>query len=281
MPEQQLKAFAEAAERHVPVPDLDELASRGRDLRRLRMTLVASAAVLAVAAGAVLASVQRDDRTGPPTGNPQPSEIEPQADPRLYGQEALTPGELRYYLPSVFGEDRVWLRPPAGGWDWWGQGAAKFQTDGTVPEWESERYARYTVLPLELVARRPCVLNESNSRWADVGDDPTAAAEKIGRIPGFRVVQRPEATERFGVPVVHIGVELRAPCPNKVVRSLFKGEGAWIWGTAPGDYQIWIAQLPHGGLVMVAADHHPDVAPSYREQLQALVDSTRIDDGTD
>ena len=281
MSEQRLKDFAETAERHVPVPDLAELTSRGRDLRRLRMTLVASAAVLAVAAGAVLASVQRDDRTGPPTGDPRPSEVVGQAEPRLYSEEELTPGELRYYVPSSNGQDRVWLRASGPGWEWWGFGAARFATEGTVPQAESERYARYSVLPFEQVALRPCVFHQENSRWTNVGDDPMAAGRMIGRIPGVRVVRPPERVDRFGVAAVHVRAELRTPCANGEVRNLFIGEGNWIYGSAPGDYEIWIAQLPHGGLVMIVADHHPDVAASYREQLQALVDSTHIDGGAD
>ena len=279
MSEQRLKDFAAEAEHLVPVPALDDIVGRGRDLRRIRLTVVAAAAVLIAVAGGVVASVDREDRSDSPT---KPHQVEPQFDPRLYAEETLKPGEERFYRPSVFGEDRVWLTASAGGWDWWGQGAVKFQSEDTVPAGETEPYARYTVLPLEQVmAGRPCDPSHVNSRWADAGDDPTIAAQRIGTIPGLRVVQAPETMERFGVQVVHVGVVLRAPCPDKADRNLFKGEGNVIWGSPPGDYDVWIARMSNGGLLMIAADHHPDVHPSYREQLEALVDSTRIDDGED
>ena len=285
MSEQRLKDFASEAEHLVQAPELDELVVRGRDLRRLRLTVVAAAAVLVAVAGGAIASIDRDDQTGPPVK--PPDQVEPKADPRLYGEEELTPGELRYEPVSVFGDDRVWLRAPASGWDWWGQGAVKWQSVGKVPAGETEPYVRYTVLPLEEVAQRPCVPSQGDTRsqgdsgWKDVGDDPMTAAEKIGTIPGMRVVQAPETMERFGVQVVHVGIEFRTPCPNKEARNLFKGEGSLIYGSPPGDYDVWIAKLSSGGLVMIAADHHPEVKASYREQLQALVDSTRIDDGKD
>ena len=279
MSEQRLKDFASEAEHLVQAPRLDEIVGRGRDLRRLRTTVVAAAAVLVAVAGGVVASIDREDRSDSPT---RPHQIERQLDPRLYGDETLKPGEERFYRPSVFGDDRVWLTASAGGWDWWGQGAVKFRPGETAPPGETEPYARYTVLPLEQVmAGRPCDPGHTNSRWTAAGDDPTTAAERIATIPGLRVVQAPETTERFGVEVVHVGVALRARCPNKADRNLFQGEGNVIWGSPPGDYDVWITRLSTGGLLMIAADHHPQVDASYRDQLQALLDSTRIDDGED
>ncbi|RYP85899.1 hypothetical protein EKO23_11380 [Nocardioides guangzhouensis] len=281
MSEQRLKDFASEAEHLVQAPELDDLVGRGRDLRRLRLTVVAAAAVLVTVAGGILASVDHDDQTGPPAQTPD--DVVPRAGKQLLtADEELEAGEQRFYVPSVFGDDRVWLRAPGSGWEWWGEGAVKWQSDDTVPAGQAEPYVRYTILPLEQVmAGRPCDPSHANSRWKDVGDDPTTAAEKIGTIPGLRLVQAPERTERFGVQVVHVGVALRTPCPNKSDRNLFMGNGSVIWGSPPGDYDVWIAKLSSGGLVMIAADHHPDVAKSYREQLEALLDSTRIDDGAD
>ena len=132
MSEQRVKDFAEAAEQRVPVPDLADLTSRGRDLRRVRRAAAAGALALAVVAGGVLSTMTRDDRSDAPAVDrtPPPSvdaqELGPRSlqDSRPGGREgvrrtplaAVQPGRHRGPVPgsrTPLGVARGRCRPPA------------------------------------------------------------------------------------------------------------------------------------------------------------------------
>ena len=83
MSEQRVKDFAEAAELRVQVPDLVDLTSRGRDLRRARVAGGGILAVLVLVAGGLVASLASHERAAP-APDPAPTPLRHKAVPALH-----------------------------------------------------------------------------------------------------------------------------------------------------------------------------------------------------
>ena len=112
----------------MPVPDLADLTSRGRDLRRARIAgAVGALALVLVAVGGVLSSVSRDDRIERPAEDPKPG-VARELDARpIEVDPDLQPGQRYAVRPwSVDGRPvRVEFEMPGSGWVWRGDGATK------------------------------------------------------------------------------------------------------------------------------------------------------------
>jgi hypothetical protein len=279
MSEQQVKDFAEAAERRVPVPDLVDLTSRGRDLRRLRRLAAAGALALVVVAGGVLSSVTRDDGTDRPAEEPVPTPTVEELSARPAEHPALVPGgryAVRPWNLEAYGM-RARFIAPGRGWVWRGDGAIKVQSGvyGALPR---RPYAGVAVMTADRVPVRQC--SESNPPRQDLAADPMTAADQIAGIPGTRLVERPETAALSGWPAAHLRLEVPRLCRqwNDVIlwgttEAVFGGQSGMATVFYPGQVlDVWVVDVD-GARVIVYSELSPGLPQRYRDETRVLLES--------
>ena len=280
MSEQQLKDFAETAESRVPVPDLADLRSRGRDLRRLRAVAAASALTLLVVTGGVLSSVVRDDRSAPPAVEPTPPNAGAQAlGPRSLQDTALVAGREYVVRPwQVSSHDDVEARFQAPGRDWvWREdGAIRPLVPGRMFPLPHEPYARVGVAAPNRVPVTGC--GTETTTWTPLVDTPLAAARQIAQVPGV-VVERPARVTRIlGHQAAHVRMSVPRLCAEQ--DTIVWGQAS-DFGNATVDYagqvlDVWVVDVD-GTLVVVHTEVSPGLPESVVEETRALFESLTLD----
>ena len=286
MSEQRVKDFAEAAEQRVRVPDLADLTSRGRDLRRVRMAGGGIVAALVLVAGGLVVSLASHDRTAP-APDPAPS-------PRLETQELpvrsmgtlvdLRPGRDYVVRPWIAADDdpvRATFTGPAGGWVWRDDAAFR-SVSGKLPSARPrERYAGVGVMVADRVSAAPC--GASTAAWTLLADAPGQAAQQLAAAPGVRLMEPVRADTRFGHDGAHVRLEVPRLCPGH--------DDVLLWGLSsrvdeespglatvfyPGqELDVWVLDVG-GTRVVVWSELSPDLPRTYAAQARELVDSIRL-----
>ena len=187
MSEQQLKDFAETAERRVAVPDLADLTSRGRDLRRVRMAAAAGALALVVGRRrrALLGDPRRPQR--PSRGGPRPHAGVRGAQCPAGRAPAVGPGERYAVRPWNLDEHGVRARfiAPGRDWVWRGDGAVKMRS-GTSCDLPRRPYAGVAVMTADRVPVRQC--SEDARHDGPCRRTPWPRPARSRAIPGIRMV---------------------------------------------------------------------------------------------
>ena len=159
MSEQQLKDFAEAAERRVAVPDLADLTSRGRDLRRMRMAACGRRA-RARARGRrwrALLGGPRRPQSSRPAEDPDAAPALRRSSSARAGRADLTlvPGK-RVRRPPVEPRRATRARPvqvPGRGWVWRGDGARQAASPAAYGDLPRRALRRGHVMTADRVLR--------------------------------------------------------------------------------------------------------------------------------
>ena len=287
MSEQQLKDFAETAERRVSVPDLVGLTSRGRDLRRVRLTGAGILAALVLVTGGLVASIASHERAAPAPDPAPPPRLEAQELPvRSKGALVdLRPGRSYLVRPwTAVGDDRVRasFTGPAGGWVWRDDVAFR-SVSGKLPSaLPRAKYAGVGVMVADRVSAISC--SGTSAAWTLLSDAPVRAAQQIAAAPGVRLVEPVRADTRFGHAGAHVRIEVPRLCPGY--------EDVLLWGLtelveeeSPGlatvfypgqQLDVWVVEV-NGTTVVVWSELSPDLPEAYGAQAQELVDSIRLD----
>jgi hypothetical protein len=282
MSEQRVKDFAEAAEQRVPVPDLADLTSRGRDLRRVRRAVAAGALALAVVAGGVLSTMTRDDRSNAPAidPTPPPSVGAQELGPRSLQDSALVAGREYVVHPwqlSSRDDIEARFRVPGRHWVWREDGAIRPLTPGKVFPTPSEPYARVGVETPDRVPATGCQFEVPE--WTPLAGTPIAAAGQIARVPDVVVEQRPQSTRVLGHTAAHVRISVPRVCPE-YGDVIVWGQPSQI-GTGTVEYpgqvlDVWVVDVD--GLLVVV---HTEVSPGLPEPIvgetRALFESLTLD----
>ena len=284
MSEQQLKDFAEAAERHVVLPDVAELTNRGRDLRRARMAGVVGALTLVlVAVGGVLSSVTRDDRSSRPAKDPVPSPAFEELSARPVGPPTLAPGKRYAVRPKNL--EQVGVRAqfiaPGRGWVWRGDGAVKMGS-GAYADLPRKPYAGVAVMTADRVPVRQC--SEPTPPRLDLADDPMTAAGQIGAIPRTRLLEGPRATELSGWPAAHLRLEVPRLCREwndlvlwGVTEAVYGGDSGMATVLYPGQaLEVWVVDVD-GARVIVYSELSPGLPQRTRDETRVLLESVELE----
>ena len=280
MSEQQLKDFAEVAKRRVPVPDLDSLASRGRDLRRLRMAAATGALALVVVVGGVLSSVTRDDRMDRPAGDPTP-DIVRELDPRSsYPDPDLLPGQRYAVRPWTLEprDVRAEFKVPGTGWLWRGDGAVKLRRPGDLGAIPRKPYAAVAVMRADRLPRGQC--RPQTPPWQGLDQVPETAARQIEGVHGVRLEDQPRPAELSGYPAVHLRLSVPRLCAefnDIILWSLYPAEFGGENGVAavfyPGQQlDVWLVDV-EGTMLIVYSELSPGLPRAFRDETRALTDS--------
>ncbi|MET1058761.1 MAG: hypothetical protein ABWX84_04160 [Nocardioides sp.] len=283
MSEQHLKDFAETAERRVPVPDLADLTSRGRDLRRIRMAAVAGALALVVTIGGVFSSVTRDDRSTVPAEDPVPTPAFEELSARPAEHPRLVPGKqyaVRPWNLDGYGVSARFIAP-ARGWVWRGDGALKMPS-GTYGDLPRRPYAGVAVMTADRVPVRQC--SEVNPPRQDLAEDPLAAARQIAEIPGTRAIGSARATELSGWPAAYVRLEVPKLCPKwndvilwGVTKAMFGGQPGIATVIYPGQVlEVWVVDVD-GAWVIVYSELSPGLPEGIRAETRVLLDSVELE----
>jgi hypothetical protein len=286
MSEQRLKDFAETAEWRVPVPDLEELTSRGRDLRRARRIAVAgvvAAAVAVVAVGVALGSSSPDDRSGPPAVDPNPPPAWVSAEelsPRSLQDTTLLAGRDYVVHPwQLTGTDDVVarFRVPGRHWVWREDGAARPLTPGRLFPDTREPYARVGVAAPDRVPVTGC--EPAAPRWTPLAERPLAAAQQIGQVPGVVLEQRARPTSVFGHEAAHVRLSVPHLCAE-YGDIIVWGQGSTDFpGTVDYPGQVLVVWVVDDDVLQVVV--HTEVSAglpeSVVEQTRALFESITLD----
>jgi hypothetical protein len=288
MTERMIKDFAERAEARVRLPDLAQLESRGRDLRRTRMTVGGAVAALLLMVSGVVATVAHDLRTAPPTENPKPEIEELDSRPFDYHQQ-LVPGVDYTFSPWTLGAPTVTARltVPDGGWAWWGDGLTK-PRHGYAGLFPTPRrpYATVGVMQPDRVSTTSCRSFHMTKKpeFADLAAEPVAAAQQIGGVPGVEVEEAARRDNRFGHPGAHIRISVPRLCPETKDLLLWSVEPAEYAG-APGTgsvryagqlVDVWIVDV-EGAQVLVYRELSPGLPASFGAESSAVLDSIRLE----
>lgn len=284
MSEQQLKDFAETAERRVPVPDLADLTSRGRDLRRMRMAAVAGALALVVAiGGGVFSSITRDDRSTRPAEDPVPTPAFEELSARPAQHLALVSGKRYAVRPWNLDEHGVRARftGPGRGWVWRGDGALKMRA-GTYGDLPRRPYAGVAVMTSDRVPVRQC--SAASPPRQDLAEDPLTAARQIAVIPGTRLLGRPRATGLSGWPAARLRLEVPRLCPEwndiilwGVTKAEFGGQLGIATVLYPGQVlEVWVVDVD-GARVIVYSELSPGLPQRIREETRVLLESVDLE----
>jgi hypothetical protein len=282
MSEQQLKDFAEVAELRVPVPDVDGIVSRGRDLRRLRRVAAAGALAIAVVTGGVLSSVTRNDRSDPPVVDPTPPGVAAQElATRSLSDAALVEGREYVVFPwqlSSTDDVEARFRVPGPHWVWREDGAIRPLTPGKVfPNTPREPYARVGVATPDRVPATGCELEVPE--WTPLEMTPIAAARQIARIPSVVVEQRARATRVLGHTAAHVRMSVPRLCPEYGDVIVWGQASAIGSGTVdyPGQVMdVWVVDVD-GILVVVHTEVSPGLPESVVDETRALFGSLTLD----
>lgn len=268
MNELELREFRTRAEELVSLPDLADLESRGRRLRRRRVALGASlaAAVLALAGGLVV--TQRDDGNQTPIEPPDerpPSEVDypgPVMEPLAPGTYVLRPS-LQNGAPEV----RLTVPP---GWNAW-QGPNRFDGDLNTTGW----YAGVLVVDVTSVASKKCRYTAATGAAVDGSAADLIAA--INRIPGLRVTTEAAPAELFGYPATHLHLRTAgAFCRDG--NNLFDTEqnGLVIGGTDTLA-DTWVVDVD-GEAILIDVGFTPTTPTEIRRELDEIVESIEVVD---
>ena len=281
MSEQRLKDFAEVAELRVPLADLADLTSRGRDLRRIRVAAVAAALALVVVAGGVLSSVARDERSVRPTVDPIPPGVGAQElSPRSLEDSALVAGKEYVVHPwQLASRDEIEarFRVPGRHWVWREDGATLPLTPGKLFPWPRQPYARVGVTVPDRVPATGCELEAI--RWKPLAPNPLAAARQIARVPDVVLEQRARSTRVLGHSAAHVRLSVPRLCTeygDVVVWGQSSADATGTVSYAGQVLDVWVVDV--GGLLVVV---HTEVSPglpgSVVEETRALFESLTLD----
>ena len=283
MSEQQLKEFAQTAERGVTVPDIDDLTSRGRDLRRLRRIVAAGVVAAVVAAGVALGSSSPEDRSGPPAVDPNPPPAWVAAEElstRSLQDTALLAGRDYVVHPWQLGDtDDVVarFRVPGRHWVWRENGAVRPLVPGRIFPLPREPYARVGVTTPTRVPVTGC--QTETPTWAALAQDPLGAARQIARVPGVVLEQRPRLTRVLGHAAAHLRMSVPRLCAayqDIIVWGQASPIGTDTVSCAGQVLDVWAVDVD-GLLVVVHSAVGPGLPPRVVEQTRALFESITLD----
>lgn len=227
------------------MPDLTELESRGRDLRRNRRAMGGVAAALVLAVGGVAASLAvGDDRDAIPVQVPEPTELHQ----RHHANVPLDQG-TDYTVQLERGAEpgvRARLTGPGTGWVWFGDGAIRMAARGISPLDVSPGR-----VPTDL-PRRP--------------------------FPDTRF-GHPAAHVRISVP------RLCPQYNDVVIWNLHPAEGGGDPGVGAVFYagqllDVWVVDVD-GALVVVYVERSPGIPDHYVEDAFAFIGSLELTPGMD
>ena len=282
MSEQRVKDFAEAAEQRVPVPDLADLTSRGRDLRRVRRAVAAGALALAVVAGGMLATLTGDDRSDAPVVDRTPPSTEAkELGTRSLQDSALVAGREYVVHPwqlSTTDDIEARFRVPGPHWVWREDGAIRALSPGKAfPATPREPYARVGVETPDRVPATGCELEDPE--WTPLEKTPLAAARQIARIPDVVVEQQARSTRVLGHTAAHVRMSVPRLCPEYGDVIVWGQDSAIGSGTVdyPGQVlDVWVVDVD-GLLVLVHTEVSPGLPESVVEETRALFESLTLD----
>jgi hypothetical protein len=262
MTELQVEEFARRAVSAVELPDLAEIAARGRRRRRRRWT-VAAATTTVVALGGYLAVVDGDPDVRPvedPESEvrhyPGGSEL-PRLAPGTYelelGRES-SPGAARFTVPE--------------GWNGWFGPNRPYLRHG---------YAGLLVGDVDRVAEAACGGPVSPMR--EVGDETGALVAALEELPRHELVAPPAAVTFAGLPATHL--TLRGSGSTRCEGGVFElwdspGSGGLIQAAPPrSTVEAWVVALA-GEAVLVTATSSPRTPARVLEELDRVVDSVEL-----
>ena len=282
MSEQRVKDFAEVAEQRVPVPDLADLTSRGRDLRRVRRAAAAGALALAVVAGGVLATVTRNDRTDAPVVDRTPPSADAQELSTRSLQDAALVGGREYVVRpwqlTSTDDIEARFRVPGHHWVWREDGAIRaLNPGGAFPSTPREPYARLGVATPDRVPATGCELQVPE--WTPLEKTPIAAARQIAGIPSVVVEQQARSTRVFGHPAAHLRMSVPRLCPE--YGDVIVWGQASVIGSGTVDYpgqvmDVWVVDVD-GLLVVVHTEVSPGLPEPIVEETRALFESLTLE----
>ena len=260
--DEQLRAalHQEAEMQTVPRPDVDELISGGRELKRHRnrgrIGVAAAAVVVLVAGGTYVASLDGPVTKGEPA---QPSEQSQSAPPQLlstHGGSQLEP-DTTYRMVVGVGSTgaaiHADLSVTSTGW-----------TDGNFPT-ISDGLATGGVgvyRPQALGAETGC---NSETPDADVAATSPALAEQLSHLPRSTVVQAPTPQRAFGRDTVHLRLRINTQCGENDgyrVAETIRGSRGLNYSNVNTKVLIDFWVLDVDGVPVVVDAWHQAVAPT-------------------
>lgn len=262
MTEVRVAEFARRAASAVELPDLTQIAARGRRLRRRRWTAAAAATTM-VALGGYLAVADPDPGVRPvedPRSEVRPypggSEL-PRLEPGTYelelGREG-SPAAARFTVPD--------------GWSGWFGPNRPFLRNG---------YAGLLVGDVERVAVAAC--RGSVSPMREVGDETGALVAALRELPGHELVEPPTEVTFAGLPATRLTLRGSgaARCDGGVVELWDSpGTGGLIQAPPPrSTVEAWVVDLA-GEAVLVSATSSPGTPARVLEELDRVVGSIEL-----
>lgn len=262
MTELQVEEFARRAASAVELPDLEEIAARGRQRRRRRWTAMAAATTV-VALGGYLVVADRDPDVRPaedPGSGARPypggSEV-PRLEPGAYVLELAregSPAAARFTVPE--------------GWNGWFGPNRPYLRHG---------YVGLLVGDVERVAWDAC--GGPVSRMRAVGDRSTTLVAALEELPRHEVVEPPAAVTFAGLPATHLTLRGTGStrCDLGVVELWDSpGAGGLIQAPPPrSTIEVWVVDLA-GEAVLVTATSSPGTPPWALDELDRVVDSVEL-----
>ena len=230
--DEQLRAALsqEADMQTVPRPDIDELISGGRELKRHRnrgrIGVAAAVAAVLVAGGTYVATLDDPVTKGEPAQTSEPSESAAPQPMSLDGEPGLETG----------GRYRMLV---GGG----GSGAA-LQADVTIEGagWSNGNFPMVTrgathggvavYVPQGLAAGSGC---ESEEPELHVASNVADLAEQLAQLPGSTVVQAATRQKAFGRDAIHLRLRIVDNCPS--------GSGYRLAETPRGSHGISVSDI--------------------------------------
>lgn len=283
MPDPRMQQFLREAERLVVMPDLEELAVRGRRRQARRATAAVMAAVVAaVLGGWALGGLPRSD-TAPPVDHPDPSRAIDDRDqlPYLRSEQkdsAVPDTPLRQgqeYHARPFGPDDPMvfrLEPPARGWSWSANGVVRpGRTEPSGPD-----HLKLVVMAPNAVRERPCEYGTFQF-WSPIAATAEAAAGQLAGLPEISLDDGPERTVAFGQPAVHVRFTLdHRRCGDLRQAYLFLNDHDYLDVGVPSTTDVWFVHT-ESGLLVVVVDVGEHASPRHRHELATIVARARID----